>query len=143
MYTLGVIRIGIIILMKTLFIALSLMSTVYANTINVHCSGEDIRNKDTFELVGSLEDLTSDQLRGGFTIEVNGELTKEEIVEAQGELKGVRFRNLINSDTIKIAFKNNNSTFKTITIRPRNRRFSTIKYRDGGTLYSRCETISE
>lgn len=129
--------------MKTLFFTFALMSSVYASTINVHCTGEGIRNKDTFELVGSLEDLTSDQLRGGFTIEANGELTKEEIVEAQGELKGVRFRNLINSDTIKIAFKNNNSTFKTITIRPRKRRHSTIVYRDGGKLFSKCETVRE
>lgn len=130
--------------MKTLFLcALFSLGLVYAETLNVHCNGENITRGDAFDLVGSLEDLDSNQLRGGFTIDLNGEAINEEVVEAQGELKGVRFRNLINSETIKIAFKNKKSNLKTITIRPRARRKSTIKYRDGRSADSYCEVVSE
>tara|TARA_B100001971_G_scaffold215190_1_gene259708 strand:+ start:151303 stop:151695 length:393 start_codon:yes stop_codon:yes gene_type:complete len=129
--------------MKTIILLGLLTGLTYAQAINVHCNGESIRRGDSFNLIGNLEDLSQDQLRGGFTIDINGEAVKEEIVEAQGELKGIRFRNLINSDTIKIAFKNKNSNLKTITIRPNSRQRSTIKYRNGQTASSYCEVISE
>lgn len=131
---------------------ISSISVVRADVINIFCefgSEQNIRGRQ-FSMVGVLtQGDFGDEIRGKFTFDLisSGEVveTKLSTYKTIGTIDHDDFRDLINTDKIRIKFINENSEFQyiDISLRDNKRKKSALKLKHSRTFKSNCNATYE